>query len=150
VLNVANVKLGDGQMTIHGLLMAACMYFVSRARALPVLTAERPRPALVSLYTLLTLLGQVRACVCCVCVCVCVCVLCVCVCVCVCVVCVCCVYARMCVLLASRLSHCSAHSTQCAIHVALLAYLVTLAPPNARPAGAVAFVALACFALLRR
>ena len=60
VLYVDGVRLSDLQMTLQGLGIAACMFFVSRASATEELSEQRPRPSIVSAYAILTMLGQVR------------------------------------------------------------------------------------------
>ena len=60
MLYVDGVRLSDLQMTLQGLGIAACMFFVSRASATEELSEQRPRPSIVSAYAILTMLGQVR------------------------------------------------------------------------------------------
>ncbi len=59
VLYVDGVRLSDLQMTLQGLCIAACMFFVSRAPAAHELSEVRPRPSIVSLHAILTMLAQV-------------------------------------------------------------------------------------------
>ncbi|XP_010521514.1 PREDICTED: probable manganese-transporting ATPase PDR2 [Tarenaya hassleriana] len=58
VMYLDGVKLGDVQATISGVFTAAFFLFISHARPLPTLSAERPHPSVFSLYLFLSLLGQ--------------------------------------------------------------------------------------------
>lgn len=58
VMNLDGVKLGDVQATISGVFTAAFFLFISHARPLPTLSAERPHPNVFCSYVLLSLLGQ--------------------------------------------------------------------------------------------
>ncbi|KAL1201130.1 putative manganese-transporting ATPase PDR2 [Cardamine amara subsp. amara] len=58
VMYLDGVKLGDVQATISGVLTAAFFLFISHARPLQTLSAERPHPSVFSLYLFLSLLGQ--------------------------------------------------------------------------------------------
>uniref|UniRef100_A0A5B7CBG6 Cation-transporting P-type ATPase C-terminal domain-containing protein n=1 Tax=Davidia involucrata TaxID=16924 RepID=A0A5B7CBG6_DAVIN len=58
VMNLDGVKLGDFQATISGIFTAAFFLFISHARPLPTLSAERPHPNVFCSYVLLSLLGQ--------------------------------------------------------------------------------------------
>ncbi|KAA8522607.1 hypothetical protein F0562_013032 [Nyssa sinensis] len=58
VMNLDGVKLGDFQATISGIFTAAFFLFISHARPLPTLSAERPHPNVFCFYVLLSLLGQ--------------------------------------------------------------------------------------------
>ncbi|XP_050205184.1 probable manganese-transporting ATPase PDR2 [Mercurialis annua] len=58
VMYLDGVKLGDIQATISGVFTAAFFLFISHARPLPTLSAERPHPNIFCSYVLLSLLGQ--------------------------------------------------------------------------------------------
>lgn len=58
VMYLDGVKLGDVQATISGVFTAAFFLFISHARPLPTLSAERPHPNVFCPYVLLSLLGQ--------------------------------------------------------------------------------------------
>lgn len=58
VMYLDGVKLGDVQATISGVFTAAFFLFISHARPLPNLSAERPHPNIFCAYVLLSLLGQ--------------------------------------------------------------------------------------------
>ncbi|KAI9114351.1 hypothetical protein K1719_014579 [Acacia pycnantha] len=58
VMYLDGVKLGDVQATISGVFTASFFLFISHARPLPTLSAERPHPNVFSAYLLLSLLGQ--------------------------------------------------------------------------------------------
>ncbi|XP_022882180.1 probable manganese-transporting ATPase PDR2 isoform X2 [Olea europaea var. sylvestris] len=58
VMNLDGVKLGDIQATISGVFTAAFFLFISHARPLPTLSAERPHPNIFCSYVFLSLLGQ--------------------------------------------------------------------------------------------
>ncbi|KAF6151874.1 hypothetical protein GIB67_010448 [Kingdonia uniflora] len=58
VMNLDGVKLGDVQATISGIFTAAFFLFISHARPLQTLSAERPHPNIFCAYVLLSLLGQ--------------------------------------------------------------------------------------------
>ncbi|KAI3415052.1 Cation-transporting ATPase [Psidium guajava] len=58
VMYLDGVKLGDVQATISGVFTAAFFLFISHARPLPNLSAERPHPNVFCSYVLLSLLGQ--------------------------------------------------------------------------------------------
>lgn len=58
VMYLDGVKLGDIQATISGVFTAAFFLFISHARPLPTLSAERPHPHVFCTYVLLSLLGQ--------------------------------------------------------------------------------------------
>ncbi|KAM1366232.1 hypothetical protein ACFX2I_044366 [Malus domestica] len=58
VMYLDGVKLGDVQATISGVFTAAFFLFISHARPLPTLSAERPHPNVFCSYVLLSLLGQ--------------------------------------------------------------------------------------------
>lgn len=58
VMYLDGVKLGDIQATISGVFTAAFFLFISNARPLPTLSAERPHPNIFCAYVLLSLLGQ--------------------------------------------------------------------------------------------
>ena len=55
VMYLDGVKLGDVQATISGVLTAAFFLFISHARPLQTLSAERPHPSVFSLYLFLSL-----------------------------------------------------------------------------------------------
>ncbi|KAM7257615.1 hypothetical protein ACFE04_013356 [Oxalis oulophora] len=58
VMNLDGVKLGDIQATISGVFTAAFFLFISHARPLPTLSAERPHPNIFCYYVFLSLIGQ--------------------------------------------------------------------------------------------
>ncbi|KAM7463802.1 hypothetical protein LguiA_031923 [Lonicera macranthoides] len=58
VMYLDGVKLGDVQATISGVFTAAFFLFISHARPLPTLSAERPHPNVFCSYVFLSLLGQ--------------------------------------------------------------------------------------------
>ncbi|KAE9608629.1 hypothetical protein Lal_00020715 [Lupinus albus] len=58
VMYLDGVKLGDVQATISGVFTASFFLFISHARPLPTLSAERPHPNIFCAYVLLSLLGQ--------------------------------------------------------------------------------------------
>ncbi|KAI8566927.1 hypothetical protein RHMOL_Rhmol02G0080500 [Rhododendron molle] len=58
VMYLDGVKLGDIQATISGVFTAAFFLFISHARPLPTLSAERPHPNVFCPYVFLSLLGQ--------------------------------------------------------------------------------------------
>lgn len=58
VMYLDGVKLGDVQATISGVFTAAFFLFISHARPLPTLSAERPHPHVFCSYVFLSLLGQ--------------------------------------------------------------------------------------------
>ncbi|KAI3500757.1 hypothetical protein L1887_36582 [Cichorium endivia] len=58
VMYLDGVKLGDIQATISGVFTAAFFLFISHARPLPTLSAERPHPNVFCFYVFLSLLGQ--------------------------------------------------------------------------------------------
>ncbi|PSR88079.1 Manganese-transporting ATPase [Actinidia chinensis var. chinensis] len=58
VMNLDGVKLGDFQATISGIFTAAFFLFISQARPLPTLSAERPHPHVFCSYFFLSLIGQ--------------------------------------------------------------------------------------------
>lgn len=58
VLYLDGVKLGDTQATVSGMLSAALFLFLSHAKPLDRLSAQRPYPNVFSPYLLLSILGQ--------------------------------------------------------------------------------------------
>ncbi|KAG8085502.1 hypothetical protein GUJ93_ZPchr0010g8491 [Zizania palustris] len=58
VMYLDGVKLGDVQATISGVFTAAFFLFISHARPLPTLSAERPHPNIFCAYVFLSILGQ--------------------------------------------------------------------------------------------
>ncbi|XP_052188572.1 probable manganese-transporting ATPase PDR2 [Diospyros lotus] len=58
VMYLDGVKLGDVQATISGIFTAAFFLFISHARPLSGLSAERPHPNVFCSYVFLSLLGQ--------------------------------------------------------------------------------------------
>jgi cation-transporting ATPase 13A1 len=58
VMHLDGVKLGDIQATISGVFTAAFFLFISHARPLPTLSAERPHPNIFCSYVILSLFGQ--------------------------------------------------------------------------------------------
>ena len=59
VMYLDGVKLGDIQATISGIFTAAFFLFISHARPLPTLSAERPHPNIFCAYVFLSLLGPI-------------------------------------------------------------------------------------------
>ena len=58
VMSLDGVKIGDAQATIAGVFTAAFFLFLSQARPLAKLSAERPHPHVFSAYVLLSIIGQ--------------------------------------------------------------------------------------------
>ncbi|XP_021755121.1 probable manganese-transporting ATPase PDR2 [Chenopodium quinoa] len=58
VMNLDGVKLGDVQATISGVFTASFFLFISHARPLQTLSADRPHPNIFCCYVFLSLLGQ--------------------------------------------------------------------------------------------
>lgn len=58
VMYLDGVKLGDVQATISGVFTAAFFLFISHARPLQTLSADRPHPNIFCAYVFLSLLGQ--------------------------------------------------------------------------------------------
>ncbi|KAJ2343189.1 putative cation-transporting ATPase 1, partial [Coemansia sp. RSA 2618] len=58
VLHLEGIKFGDWQATIMGALMSVCFLCISKASPLERLSRERPQPHILTLYMLLTVLGQ--------------------------------------------------------------------------------------------
>ncbi|KAJ2163078.1 putative cation-transporting ATPase 1 [Coemansia sp. RSA 552] len=58
VLHLDGIKFGDWQATIMGALMSVCFLCISKASPLDRLSRERPQPHILTLYMLLTVLGQ--------------------------------------------------------------------------------------------
>ncbi|XP_057462142.1 probable manganese-transporting ATPase PDR2 isoform X2 [Actinidia eriantha] len=58
VMYLDGVKLGDIQATISGVFTASFFLFISHARPLPTLSADRPHPNIFCSYVFLSLLGQ--------------------------------------------------------------------------------------------
>ncbi|XAR73112.1 Calcium-transporting ATPase [Bertholletia excelsa] len=58
VMYLDGVKLGDFQATISGIFTAAFFLFISHARPLAALSAERPHPNVFCSYVFLSLIGQ--------------------------------------------------------------------------------------------
>eukprot|EP01018_Ginkgo_biloba_P035540 Gb_23784 [translate_table: standard] len=58
VMYLDGVKLGDMQATITGIFTAAFFLFISHARPLNTLSAQRPHPNIFCAYVLFSLLGQ--------------------------------------------------------------------------------------------
>ncbi|KAJ2084153.1 putative cation-transporting ATPase 1 [Coemansia sp. RSA 988] len=58
VLHLDGIKFGDWQATIMGALMSVCFLCISKATPLERLSRERPQPHILTLYMLLTVLGQ--------------------------------------------------------------------------------------------
>lgn len=58
VLFLDGVKLGDTQMTITGLLVAACFFFIAQSKPVDQLSSERPQTRVFSAYMMVSLLLQ--------------------------------------------------------------------------------------------
>ncbi|KAJ1730528.1 putative cation-transporting ATPase 1 [Coemansia biformis] len=58
VQHLEGIKFGDWQATIMGALMSVCFLCISKASPLEKLSRERPQPHILTLYMLLTVLGQ--------------------------------------------------------------------------------------------
>ncbi|KAJ2512004.1 putative cation-transporting ATPase 1 [Coemansia sp. RSA 1939] len=58
VLHLEGIKSGDWQATISGALISVCFLCISKATPLERLSKERPQPHILTLYMLLTVLGQ--------------------------------------------------------------------------------------------
>uniref|UniRef100_A0A0C9RQS5 TSA: Wollemia nobilis Ref_Wollemi_Transcript_22314_4479 transcribed RNA sequence n=1 Tax=Wollemia nobilis TaxID=56998 RepID=A0A0C9RQS5_9CONI len=58
VMYLDGVKLGDMQATISGIFTAAFFLFISHARPLDMLSAQRPHPNIFCAYVFLSLMGQ--------------------------------------------------------------------------------------------
>ncbi|KAJ2783865.1 putative cation-transporting ATPase 1 [Coemansia javaensis] len=58
VQHLEGIKFGDWQATIMGALMSVCFLCISKSSPLERLSRERPQPHILTLYMLLTVLGQ--------------------------------------------------------------------------------------------
>ncbi|KAI9216930.1 hypothetical protein BC828DRAFT_408968 [Blastocladiella britannica] len=58
VLFLDGMKWGDWQMTIQGLLMAACFFFISRGQPVEKLAQARPLPSFFNAYAVLSVCAQ--------------------------------------------------------------------------------------------
>ncbi|KGG52550.1 ATPase [Mitosporidium daphniae] len=58
VLHNAGVRLGDFQLTISGLLLSSCFFFLSRSKPLSTLSKERPASTIFTVYSITSIIGQ--------------------------------------------------------------------------------------------
>lgn len=58
VLHSAGVRLGDFQLTVSGLLLSSCFFFLSRSKPLPNLSRERPAVTIFTFYSIISIIGQ--------------------------------------------------------------------------------------------
>ncbi|KAJ2542431.1 putative cation-transporting ATPase 1, partial [Coemansia sp. RSA 1933] len=58
VLHLEGIKSGDWQATISGALISVCFLCISKSTPLEKLSKERPQPHILTVYMLLTVLGQ--------------------------------------------------------------------------------------------
>ena len=58
VLHNAGVRLGDFQLTISGLLLSSCFFFLSRSKPLATLSKERPASTIFTFYSITSIIGQ--------------------------------------------------------------------------------------------
>lgn len=58
VLHLSGVRQSDFQMTVAGMLLAACFLFLSRSQPLKVISKDRPAMTIFTFYSICSILGQ--------------------------------------------------------------------------------------------